>query len=151
VKVVVQRVSRASVIVKGEKAAEIGTGLVVLLAAESGDTDADAEWMANRIAGLRVFNDEDGKLNLSVRDAGGKVLVVSNFTVAGDCTRGMRPSFVRAAEYAEGERLYETFCARLSQRVGAVERGVFGADMQVELINDGPVTLVVDSSSGKDG
>jgi len=137
---VVQRVSSASVRVDGEVVGQIGAGLLVLLGVAPTDTDPTAAWMADRVAGLRIFADEDGKMNRSVREVGGGILVVSQFTLYGDATRGRRPSFVGAARPEIANPLYE----RVADLLGA-QRGVFGAHMQVELVNDGPVTLLLDS------
>ena len=142
---VVQRVSRASVTVDGAVTGEIGTGLLVLLGVREGDADGDADYLARKIGGLRIFPDENGKMNRSCSDAGGAMLVVSQFTLCGDCRKGRRPSFEHAAEPAEATRLYEYFCGRLRQQDYRVETGGFGAMMDVELVNDGPVTLVIES------
>jgi len=124
----------------------IGRGLLVLLGVERGDGEAQAQWLASKIACLRIFEDAAGKMNLSVLDVGGGALVVSQFTLLADCRRGRRPGWQRAADPTVAEALYERFAALLAAAgVGAVETGVFGAMMQVELVNDGPVTLVVDS------
>ena len=137
---VVQRVSSASVSVEGEVVASIGRGLLVLLGVGSGDGEAEADRVAAKLEALRVFEDDDGKMNLSVCDAGGEVLVVSNFTVYGDTRKGNRPSFVDAARPELAEPLVE----RVRATLGA-QGGRFGARMAVELINDGPVTLVIDA------
>ena len=137
---VVQRVSSASVSVDGEVVASIGRGLLVLLGIRSGDGEAEADRVAGKLEALRVFEDDDGKMNRSVRDAGGEVLVVSNFTVYGDTRKGNRPSFVEAARPEVAEPLVERVRATLD-----AEGGRFGARMAVELINDGPVTLVIDA------
>jgi D-aminoacyl-tRNA deacylase len=136
---VVQRVRRASVSVDGELAGAIEHGLLVLLGIRDSDDDAVAQRMADKLLALRVFEDDGGRMNLSVRDVGGQVLCVSNFTVYGDARRGNRPSFTEAAPPERAEELYES----VRERLGAAG-GVFGAHMQVELVNDGPVTLVVD-------
>lgn len=143
---VVQRVSRASVAVGGQRVGEIGRGLLVLLGVAKGDTEHDADYLAAKIGGLRIFCDAAGKMNLAASEVGGAMLVVSQFTLCGDCRRGRRPGFERAAEPAEATRLYEFFCDRLRQQGYRVETGVFGAMMDVELVNDGPVTLVIESS-----
>ncbi len=142
---VVQRVRSASVTVEAESyQASIGRGLCVLLAVERGDTDAAADWTARKLAGLRIFPDEQDKMNRSVRDVGGQILLVSQFTLAGDCGRGNRPSFERAAEPDEGRRLYERVAARLGAEHGLpVACGIFGASMLVSIENDGPVTVIV--------
>ncbi|RME22405.1 MAG: D-tyrosyl-tRNA(Tyr) deacylase [Deltaproteobacteria bacterium] len=143
---VVQRVSRASVTVKGEVVGEIGAGLLVLLAVAPGDGPDQVAWLARKVAGLRIFADDAGRMNRSLLEIGGAALVVSQFTLYGDCRRGRRPSFVGAAEPALAERLYEEFCSALvEQGVGTVARGRFAAHMQVALTNDGPVTLVIDT------
>jgi D-tyrosyl-tRNA(Tyr) deacylase len=137
---VVQRVSSASVTVDGEQVASIGRGLVVLLGVQAGDGDAEADRVAAKVEALRVFDDSAGKMNLSVRDVGGELLVVSNFTLYGDTRKGNRPSFVDAARPEVAEPLVE----RVRTALGA-EGGRFGALMAVELVNDGPVTLVIDA------
>ena len=137
---VVQRVSEASVTVDGEELARIGAGLLVLLGVRDGDTDGDADKLARKLAALRVFPDGEGRMNLSVEDVGGEILCVSNFTVYGDTRKGNRPSFVEAAGPGEAERLYERVRAALGARGGR-----FGAHMHVELVNDGPVTLLVET------
>jgi len=142
---VVQRVSRASVEVASPPyRASIGPGLCVLLGVEQGDGEKDAEWMAGKLARLRIFRDDEGRMNRSVADVEGAVLLVSQFTLAGDCTKGNRPSFVRAADPEIGRDLYERVAASLRADQGLpVETGVFGAMMDVSLVNDGPVTLIV--------
>lgn len=137
---VVQRVSSASVAVDGAEVARIGTGLVVLLGVKEADDERDAEWIARKLEALRVFEDDGGKMNLSIRDAGGAILVVSNFTLYGDARKGNRPSFIEAARPEDAEPLVEL----VRDRLGA-QGGVFGARMAVELVNDGPVTLVIES------
>ena len=136
----VQRVSEASVTVDGEEVARIGRGLLVLLGIRRGDGETSADRIASKLLALRVFEDEDGKMNLSVRDLGGELLVVSQFTLYGDVRRGNRPSFVDAAPPEEAEPLYE----RVRAATGA-EGGVFGARMAVALVNDGPVTLLLEA------
>ena len=136
----VQRVSEASVTAGGEEVARIGRGLVVLLGVRRGDTDAEADRLAAKLLALRVFEDGDGKMNLSVRDAGGELLCVSQFTLYGDTRKGNRPSFVDAAPPEEAEPLYE----RVRDTLGA-RGGVFGARMAVALVNDGPVTVLVEA------
>ena len=140
-----QRVSRASVTVEGRVAGSIGRGLLVLLGVGQGDSQADGDYLADKLAGLRVFPDEAGQMNRSVAEAGGALLVVSQFTLYGDCRRGRRPSYSEAAPPEEAERLYEHVCARLRAAGLAVAQGVFRAMMDVELVNDGPVTLLLDS------
>jgi D-tyrosyl-tRNA(Tyr) deacylase len=136
---VVQRVERASVTVGGEVVGQIGAGLLVLLGVAEGDDEAAADKLADKLGALRIFEDGDGRMNLSVRDTGGQILCVSNFTVYGDARRGNRPSFIQAARPEQARALYE----RVRDRLGA-EGGSFGAHMHVELVNDGPVTLVID-------
>lgn len=145
-KAVLQRVSQASVSVGDETLGRIASGFVVLLGVAEGDTDTDAAWMADRIAGLRVFEDSDGKMNLDIRQAGGAILLISQFTLLADTRKGRRPSFVGAAEPAEGERLYEAVANAIRSTGLTVECGRFGAHMVVELTNDGPVTVMLDSA-----
>ncbi len=140
---VLQRVSRASVTVEGKVTGEIGPGLMILICAMEGDTDAKADQLAAKIAKMRIFKDEAGKMNLSIRDIGGAALVVSQFTLAADL-RGNRPGFSTAAKPDEGKRLYDYFSARLRAEGVPVENGIFGADMDVSLNNDGPVTIWMD-------
>ena len=142
---VVQRVSRAKVTVGEEIAGEIGTGLLVLLGVGHGDTEADATYLAEKITGLRIFEDSDGKMNRSVQDAGGSVLAVSQFTLYGDVRRGKRPSFDAAAPPEQARRLYEVFVERIRAAGLRCETGRFQELMQVELVNDGPVTILLDS------
>ena len=142
---VVQRVSRARVEVDGRTTGEIGEGLLVLVGVAKTDTEADAAQLAEKIAGLRLFNDDNGKMNRSVEEVGGAVLVVSQFTLHGDCRKGRRPSFDRAAPAAQAKALYEKFLHVLRHRGLQVETGVFQAMMEVELVNAGPVTLLVDT------
>ena len=124
---------------------QIGSGLLILVGVEKGDDQEDLRYTADKLLGLRVFNDSDGKMNLSVQDTGGEILVVSQFTLLGDTRRGRRPSFINAADPADGERLYRQMIEYLQQRGASVQSGQFQANMQVELINDGPVTLLIDS------
>jgi D-aminoacyl-tRNA deacylase len=142
---VVQRVSEARVLVGGETVGKIGTGLMVLVGVRSDDSQADAEYVADKVANLRIFEDDAGKLNLSVLDAGGSVLLVSQFTLYGDARKGRRPGFTEAAGGDFANSLYEAVCARVTAAGIRVERGRFGAHMQVELVNEGPVTLLLDS------
>lgn len=146
-RVVLQRVNRAAVRVDGETIAEIGKGFLVLVGVKAGDSEKDAEYLAEKCRGLRVFEDEQGKMNLALSDAGGKVLAVSQFTLYGDCRKGRRPSFTDAAPPEEGERLYEHFVSRLRESGIHVQTGKFGAKMEVDLVNDGPVTFVLDTDS----
>jgi D-tyrosyl-tRNA(Tyr) deacylase len=142
---VVQRVSSARVTVADETVGEIGRGLLVLLGVEQGDGDTDARYLAEKIAGLRIFEDEEGKMNLSVADIGGAVLVVSQFTLLGDCRKGRRPGFSRAALPQEAESLYRRTAELIAGQGLAVATGRFRAEMAVTLINEGPVTLLLDS------
>ena len=143
---VVQRVSRASVTVEDRVVGEIGHGLLVLLGVSSSDAETDADYLAGKIAGLRIFEDEDGKMNRSVADAGGAVLAISQFTLYGDVRRGKRPSFDGAARPERARELYEYFVTRIRQRGLCCETGQFQATMSVSLVNQGPVTILVDSS-----
>ncbi len=142
---VIQRVSRASVTVDGEIVGQIGKGLLVLLGVATGDDEAAAEYLADKVAGLRIFEDADGKMNLACADVGGAVLIVSQFTLYGDVRKGKRPSFDRAARPEEANRLYEYFVSRIRASGLKCETGTFQAMMDVELVNDGPVTILLDS------
>jgi D-tyrosyl-tRNA(Tyr) deacylase len=142
---VIQRVSRAAVRVEGAAVAEIGAGLLVLLGVAAGDTETDAERLAAKVARLRIFADDAGRVDRAVVDVGGAVLVVSQFTLLADTAKGNRPSFTAAAPPDEAERLYERFAVALRELGLTVEQGVFGAKMEVELVNDGPVTIVLDT------
>lgn len=144
-RLVVQRVTRASVTVDGEVTGKIGKGYMVLVGAEVGDTEADARLCADKLAGLRVFVDDEGKMNRSVADVGGEILLVSQFTLLGDARHGRRPSFIAAARPEEAEPLLETMKALLEEKGLHVETGRFRAHMDVELVNDGPVTILIDS------
>ncbi len=146
---VVQRVARASVTVDGRVTGAIGRGLLVLLGVARGDDDDDARWLAAKCASLRIFPDAEGKMNLGLDEAGGGLLVVSQFTLLGNCEKGRRPSFIDAAPPEEANRLYEGFVREARALGVTVETGVFQAHMDVELINDGPVTLLVDSAPWK--
>ena len=142
---VVQRVSRARVVVGDEVVGEVGRGLLVLLGVGPADTEAGARWLADKVVGLRIFPDDEGKMNRDVTEAGGGVLVVSQFTLYGDCRKGRRPSFVGAAPPEVAEPLYEAFVAAVRAQGVPAATGRFAAMMQVELVNDGPVTLLVDT------
>src|SRR6266550_3062102 len=142
---VVQRVTRALVSVEEKTIGEIQQGLVVLLGVGRDDLETDAKYLAEKIPALRIFDDEHGKMNLSVKDVGGGMLVISQFTLYGDVRRGLRPSWIDAAAPEVAEPLYEFFIARVRELLSCVATGKFGAEMQVELVNDGPVTLVLDS------
>lgn len=144
-KAVIQRVSRAQVEVEQKIVGQIATGLVVLLGVQQSDTERDLMFLVDKTIGLRVFADSEGKMNLSVRDVGGSLLVVSQFTLLGDCRKGKRPSFVQAAAPDVANQMYERFIATARQQGLVVEAGVFQADMQVTLCNNGPVTIILDS------
>lgn len=144
-RVVLQRVSRASVTVADEIMGEIGRGLVVLLGVSASDSDRDVTYLIEKIVNLRIFEDTEGKMNLSLLDTGGGLLVVSQFTLYGDTRRGRRPSFIAAAPPEQANRLYEHFVSEARKQVKLVETGRFQAMMDVELINDGPVTIILDS------
>lgn len=145
-RLVIQRVLNASVTIGGETVSSIGRGLLVLVGVENGDTEADMRWLAGKTAGLRIFDDEAGVMNLSVLDVGGEVLAVSQFTLTASTRKGNRPSYIRAAGHDLAVPLYEQYCEEVSAALGKpVGRGVFGADMKVALVNDGPVTIIIDS------
>ncbi len=143
-KVVVQRVSRASVTIENQTVGAIERGLLVLVGFTAGDSVAQVAWMADKLIGLRIFEDEDGKMNRSVTDIGGALLIVSQFTLYGDASRGRRPSFIKAAGPEDAIPLYDAFVSAVRDRNVPVETGEFGAMMDVELVNDGPVTLVIE-------
>ncbi len=146
---VIQRVSESKVVIDGKTVGEIGDGLLILLGVFDSDTEADGQFLANKIAGLRIFNDEHDKMNLSIQDVGGSALVVSQFTLCGDLRKGRRPSYIQAAVPDDGKRLYANFMTQLRAHGLPVESGVFGAMMDVHLVNDGPVTFVLDSRAKK--
>jgi D-aminoacyl-tRNA deacylase len=146
-RLVIQRVREARVDVEGACRGSIGPGLVVLVAVARSDTAADADYLVEKLLGLRIFNDEAGKMNRSVLETGGSLLVVSNFTLYGDCSKGRRPGFDLAAAPEDARDLYEYFVGKLGGRGVAVETGVFQASMAVHLVNDGPVTLICESRS----
>ena len=144
-RIVLQRVKSASVAVDGGRISEIGPGLLLLVGVAAGDGEAEADWLANKVAALRVVADEEGRMNRSVLESGGEVLAVSQFTLLGDARKGRRPSFVGAASPEVAEPLFDLFCEKLREAgVRAVETGRFGAMMDVALVNDGPVTLVLE-------
>ncbi len=143
---VVQRVTKAVVSVDGMEVGRSGLGLLVYLGVGEGDTDSDLAYLVNKVAGLRIFRDEDDKMNRSVIEVGGSALVISQFTLFGDTRKGMRPSFVTAMEPTTADQMYQAFVAALEARGIPCAKGVFGAMMQVESINDGPVTILVDST-----
>ena len=143
---VIQRVSQASVAIAGNVKSAIGRGLLVLLAVEDADTDADLEWLSGKIARLRIFDDANGVMNLSVKETGGEVLVVSQFTLFASTRKGNRPSYIRSAKPEVAIPRYENFVVRLAQELGQpVQTGEFGAMMDISLVNDGPVTIIMDS------
>ena len=144
-KVVVQRVRNASVSVDGQITGQINQGLLILFGAQEGDQDEDTVWLVNKLKHLRIFNDADGKMNRSLLDIDGSVLVVSQFTLFGDCRKGRRPSFIQAAQPHEANRLYEKFCTEIRGAEIQCATGIFAADMKVTLTNDGPVTLILDT------
>ena len=146
---VLQRVSRAKVTVDGETTGEIGQGIVVLLGVGSSDTDADAAYLVEKTVNLRIFGDDDGKMNRSVIDVDGGLLVVSQFTLYADTRKGRRPSYIGAAAPDEANRLYEVYVAEARKHLSKVETGRFQAMMDVELVNDGPVTIILDTSLSK--
>jgi len=145
VRAVIQRVKHSCVTVNGETVGEIRSGLLVLLGVAAGDTESDAIYLADKIARLRIFEDENGKMNLSILETGGSMLVVSQFTLLGDCRKGRRPSFAHAAPPNPANTLYEYFITLVRENGIGVETGIFGAMMEVSLVNDGPVTLIVES------
>jgi D-tyrosyl-tRNA(Tyr) deacylase len=142
---VVQRVSRSKVTVGGELIGEIGRGVLVLLGVTHGDDNKDADFLVDKITGLRIFDDGDGKMNLSIADIGGAILVVSQFTLYADTRRGRRPSFIKAAGSEEALRWYKYFVVKARESIGTVAHGAFGEMMDIELVNDGPVTIVLES------
>ena len=145
-RIVIQRVKRASVTIEGTVHSSIGAGLMVLVGVEKEDTRDDAIWLASKTAGLRIFNDADGIMNRSIAESGGEILAVSQFTLTASTREGNRPSYIRAAGHDTAVPLYELYCEETTRLLGRPTlRGVFGADMQVELINDGPVTIIIDS------
>lgn len=145
-KIVIQRVSHASVTINGEVKSAIGRGFLILLGIASDDTREDMEWLVKKTAALRVFNDEQGVMNLPITAIDGEILVISQFTLMASYKKGNRPSWIHAAPHSIAIPLYEEFCARLSEAIGKpVGTGEFGADMKVELLNDGPVTICMDS------
>lgn len=146
-RVCVQRVSEASVTIGGDVVGRIGRGLLVLLGVAGGDHETDARWLAEKTAGLRLFEDAAGKMNLALAEVGGAMLVVSQFTLLGDCRRGRRPSFAAAAPPEVAERLYEVFVEAVRAAGIEVATGRFRQTMQVSLVNDGPVTLIIDSTT----
>lgn len=143
---VIQRVSRAAVFVGQDETGAIGAGLLLLLGVHRADQQADLEWLVDKVVHLRVFEDEEGKMNRSLLDTGGSMLIVSQFTLYGDCRKGRRPGYSQAALPAQAEALYQDFIAAVRKRGVPVATGRFGASMAVQLVNDGPVTLLLDSA-----
>jgi len=146
-KAVIQRVDYSNVTVAGDTAGAIDRGMLVLLGVAKGDTEKDAEYLVDKIVNLRIFEDGDGKMNLSLLDISGEMLVVSQFTLLADCRKGRRPSFVNAGEPELAERLYEYFMRKARQKVAKVAAGRFQAMMKIELVNNGPVTIILESRS----
>ncbi len=145
-RIVIQRVTQASVSIDGNLYSSIDAGMIILVGVENGDTADDARWLADKTASLRIFDDEDGVMNCSIKDVGGEALSVSQFTLMAGTRKGNRPSYIRAARPEIGKPLYELYCSLVEERISKeVKRGVFGADMKVSLINDGPVTIIIDS------
>ena len=144
-KIVVQRVKNAKVDVEGKAVGKIDAGFLVLLGVTHEDTEEQADYLAKKLCNLRVFTDENDKMNLSLKDINGKLLIVSQFTLYADCTSGNRPSFTNAAKPDKAEKLYEYFCKQCEEKYDIeVKKGIFGADMKVELLNDGPVTIIIE-------
>ena len=149
-KAVLQRVTHANVVVDNELISEIKSGFLILLGVDNTDTKEDADVLSKKISGMRVFEDENGKMNLSLTEIGGSVLVISQFTLLADCRKGRRPSFVNAGAPDMANELYEYFCERIkNDGIEEVKKGIFGADMKVSLLNDGPVTILLDSKELK--
>ena len=142
---VIQRCSRGKVTVSEKVVGEIDNGLVILLGVQKGDTEKDADFLVNKISGLRIFSDENDKMNLSIKDVNGSALVISQFPLCGDTKKGRRPSFIKAATPDDGNRLYEYFMSEMKKSGVPIESGEFGAMMDVELVNNGPVTFVLNS------
>lgn len=147
-KAVLQRVSEASVTIDGEKVADINVGILVLIGIEDADAEEDIDWLSNKIINLRIFNDENGVMNLSVKDVGGDIIIVSQFTLHASTKKGNRPSYLKAAKPEIAVPLYERFIASMEFTLGkTVQTGKFGADMKVSLLNDGPVTILIDTKN----
>ncbi len=145
-RLVIQRVTHASVTIEGVLKSKIGNGLLILVGIEDADTDADVNWLAQKVVNLRIFDDENGIMNRSVMDVDGEILIVSQFTLHAMTSKGNRPSYIRASKPDFAIPMYEKFCAKVSELLGKqVGTGEFGADMKVELLNDGPVTILIDS------
>lgn len=143
-KIVIQRVTLASVTVDNQVCGKIGNGFLVLLGIGKDDTEAECERLAKKMTGLRIFSDENDKTNLSLKDVNGELLIISQFTLYADCKKGFRPNFLNAMEPKEAERLYNYFCDLCAKEIPVVERGIFGADMKVDLLNDGPFTIILE-------
>lgn len=147
-RVVIQRVTRASVTIAGELKSSIGRGMMILVGFCNEDTDQDLDWAVKKIAQLRIYDDEQGVMNKSIEETGGEILAVSQFTLYASCKKGNRPSYIRAAKPDISVPLYDAFCEKLQERLQKpIQTGIFGADMQVELINDGPVTICIDTKN----
>ena len=148
-KVVVQRVTHAECVIDGKEVGAIKNGFMILFGAGEGDTEADCDKLADKVSKLRIFSDENDKVNLSIDDVGGDMLIISQFTLLADCRKGNRPSFINAGKPDEASRLYDYFCAACRSRIkGKVETGEFGADMKISLLNDGPFTIVLECKNG---
>lgn len=143
-KIVVQRVKNAQVEVEGKTVGKINQGFLVLLGVTHGDTKEQADYLVKKLCNLRVFKDENDKMNLGLKDINGELLIVSQFTLYADCSNGNRPSFINAGKPEQAEELYEYFCEKCSENNIHVEKGIFGADMKVSLLNDGPVTIIIE-------
>ena len=145
-RLIIQRVAHASVTINGKVKSSIGKGLLILVGIEDADDTTDAEWLCKKVANLRIFDDENGVMNLSVKDIDGEILIISQFTLFASTKKGNRPSFANAMEPIGAENLYELFCKKLSESgIKSVQKGIFGADMKVSLVNDGPVTVILDT------
>lgn len=147
-RIVIQRVSEASVTINNAAHASIGKGFMILVGIEDADNEDDAEWLAGKVAGLRIFDDENGVMNRSVVDVNGEILIISQFTLHALTKKGNRPSYIRAAGHEKAIPLYELFCKKVGEKTGSkVKTGIFAADMKVALVNDGPVTIMIDSKN----
>ncbi|MBQ7594444.1 MAG: D-tyrosyl-tRNA(Tyr) deacylase [Synergistaceae bacterium] len=145
-RILIQRVKRASVTIEGKERREIGQGMCVLIGVTHGDTEAKADWLAEKMTGLRIFADDEGKINLSLKDIDGEVLLVSQFSLYASCEKGRRPGFTNAAKPEEAEKLYDYFVSKVkTMGLKNIQTGEFGADMTVEIINDGPLTFIIDA------